>query len=261
MALDFETEFPRTSSSYLSPEQRHQFFLKLKQAVVIVRTELVKPGGGFAKGRKYERPGSSNTTCPIVHQGAGVVLDENGTILTSAYLVPDNLQTILVRREVDEAFWEAKFEAKSPQHDLAIIVPKKNVGPFAFATLDTEGSFRIGKEVLSICHVGNLSYTSVVGQLACQDHILYRDVRDDEDIAPLRSEKLDRDLKLLQINNCHGSPRASGAPVFSSSGRVIGLSSFVFNKFDFAVHLTILERFYNSYQEREGNERGESHRK
>lgn len=113
----------------------------------------------------------------------------------------------------------------------------------------------------SAFNLGNLSYTSGVGQLACQGHRLFRYVGDDNDIAHLRSEKLDRNLRLPQINNCRGLPTASGAPVFSSSGRVIGLFSLVLNNFDLAVHLTFLKGFYNSYQEREGNERGKSPRK
>lgn len=150
-----------------------------------------------------------------------------------------------------------KLEVKIPL-GLAIIVPNKNVDPFTFTTLHAQGSFRLENEVLSICHVGNLSYTSGVGQLTCQGHRLFRYVGDDNDIAHLRSEKLDRNLRLPQINNCRGLPTASGAPVFSSSGRVIGLFSLVLNNFDLAVHLTFLKGFYNSYQEREGNERGKS---
>lgn len=237
--IDFESEFRKTSSTFLSPEQRHLFFKKLKHVVVIVNTEP-------------KRPGTSRPTSALNCSGAGVIVDENGTMLTSAYLVPDNVQSILVRREVDRDFWEARIVTKSPQHDLAIIVPKK-VGKYDFATFDTEGSFGIGKEVLSILHVGNLSYTSVIGQLACQDHRLFGDMRS--------SLKLNHDLKLLQINNFHGSPSAPGAPVFNSSGQVIGLSSFVLNKFDFAVHLTVLKQFYESYQESKRNETGKSYKK
>lgn len=119
-----------------------------------------------------------------------------------------------------------------------------------FARLDSAESFHIGKEVLSICHPLDLS----IGQLACEDFRIFRDVRDNKKMASLRSEKLDDDLKLLQINNCHGS--SSGAPVFNASGLVIGLTSFVSEKFDFAVHLTVLRQFYKSYQDEKGEEMG-----
>ncbi|KAG5549693.1 hypothetical protein RHGRI_014856 [Rhododendron griersonianum] len=206
--IDFETEFPKISNSYLSQEQRHQFFEKLKQVVVIVNTEI---------------PGTSKATRPMVLRGAGVIIDKNGTILTSAYLVPDNTQSIRVRREVDEHFWEANREGKMPKHDLAILVPKKNVCAFDFATFDEEERFDIGKEVLCISHTGNFIYTLMIGHLACQDHRLLSDMEDElEKLAP---SSLDGDLKLLQINNFHGWNNAMGAPVFSSSGRVIGLST------------------------------------
>lgn len=238
-AIDFETEFPKISNSYLSQEERHQFFERLKQVVVIVNTII---------------PGASNATRPVLLRGAGVIIDKNGTILTSAYLVPDNRLSIHVRREVDEDFWEANREGKMPQHDLAILVPKKkNVCSFDFATFAEEERFDIGKEVLCISHTGNFMYTLMIGHLACQDHRLARDVEDDpKNLAPL---SLDGDLKLMQINNFHGWNNAMGAPVFSSNGRLIGLSTFVWKKFDFAVHLTVLKDFYRSYKKGKGKKK------
>ncbi|KAF7142969.1 hypothetical protein RHSIM_Rhsim05G0170500 [Rhododendron simsii] len=159
--IDFETEFPKISYSYLSQEQRHQFFEKLKQVVVIVNIII---------------PGTSNATRPTVLRGAGVIIDKNGTILTTE---------------------------KRPKHDLAILVPKKNVCAFDFATFDEEERFDIGKEVLCISHTTNFLYTLMIGHLACQDHRRARnDVEDDpKNLAPL---SLDDDLKLMQINNFHG---------------------------------------------------------
>ncbi|XP_058216113.1 uncharacterized protein LOC131327120 [Rhododendron vialii] len=239
--IDFETEFPKISNSYLSQEQRHQFFEKLKQVVVIVNTEI----RGTSEG--------TLPTEPIVLRGAGVIIDKNGTILTSAYLVPDNTLSIRVRREVDENFWEANREGKMPKHDLAILVPKKNVCAFDFATFDEEERFDIGKEVLCISHTANFMYTLMIGHLACQDHRLARDVEDDpKNLAPL---SLGGDLKLMQINNFHGWNNAMGAPVFSSSGRLIGLSTFVWKEFDFAVHLTVLKDFYRSYKKGKGKKK------
>lgn len=127
-AIDFESEFPKSSGTFLSQEQRNQLFEKLKHVVVIVNTEAVTP-----EGRKVLR-------------GAGVILDKNGTMLTSEYLVAAKQQTILVRRVVDEVFWEAIVVKSDPKLDLAVLVPKNNAGRFHFATMDTEEKFDIGKE-------------------------------------------------------------------------------------------------------------------
>ncbi|KAH7865619.1 hypothetical protein Vadar_009024 [Vaccinium darrowii] len=251
-AIDFETEFPKTTSTYLSPQQRDQVFRKLKRVVVIVNTKLVEHDSKFYGG-KHGKPRNSNDTDAMDRRGAGVILDKNGTILTTAYLVPDKLHSIHVRRE-NEGSWEAKAVVRNPKLDLAILVPKKKVYGYDFARLDSAESFHVGKEVLSIRHPLDLSYTSGIGQLACEDFRIFRDVRDNKKMASLRSEKLDDDLKLLQINNCHGS--SSGAPVFNASGLVIGLTSFVSERFDFAVHLTVLRQFYKSYQDEKGEEMG-----
>ncbi|KAF7143028.1 hypothetical protein RHSIM_Rhsim05G0170600 [Rhododendron simsii] len=114
----------------------------------------------------------------MVLRGAGVIIDKNGTILTSAFFVLDNRLSIRVRREVDEDFWEANRAEKRPKYDLAILVLKKNVCAFDFATFDEEERFDIGKEVLCISHTANFMYTLMIVHLACQDHRLARDLED-----------------------------------------------------------------------------------
>lgn len=231
-AIDFESEFPKSSGTFLSQEQRNQLFEKLKHVVVIVNTEAVTP-----EGRKVLR-------------GAGVILDKNGTMLTSEYLVAAKQQTILVRRVVDEVFWEAIVVKSDPKLDLAVLVPKNNAGRFHFATMDTEEKFDIGKEVISISHSGNFLFTLMIGHLACRDHRIFFDVVNSQnEVYPLL---LDRDVKLMQINNFHGFNNAMGAPVFSSSGKLIGLTTLVWKKFDFAIHLTVLKEFYGAYTKGKG---------
>ncbi|KAH7865320.1 hypothetical protein Vadar_005116 [Vaccinium darrowii] len=219
----------------------------MKQTVVIVNAELpVKPKSRYDLGNS-----SLKARC-----GAGVVIDKNGAILTSEYLVPDNANAIRVRRGIDETFWEAKLMYRSRKHDLAIIVPKEKVDRFHFATFDTEDRFDVGKEVLSISHTGDFLYSLMIGHLACQDHRFFRDVWEEkEDVAPF---SLSDDLKLMQINNFHSGENAMGAPVFSSSGKVIGLTSFVLKGYDFAVHSTVLKEFCGSYQEAIGKGKGKA---
>lgn len=83
----------------------------------------------------------------------------------------------------------------------------------------------------------------MVGEVAYEDYRLYHDIYKgfEDELLNLKG-----DLRVVQINNSHGS---SKAPVFYSQGKVVGVIALTLDGFDFAIHFTTLKQFCEQYYE------------
>ncbi|KAI3859417.1 hypothetical protein MKX03_013784, partial [Papaver bracteatum] len=60
-------------------------------------------------------------------------------------------------------------------------------------------------------------------------------------------ERLVENKKFIQINNTHGSYTGSmGAPVFSSSGTLIGIITEIVKPYDFAIRVDVVMEFFKA---------------
>ncbi|XP_058198737.1 uncharacterized protein LOC131314231 isoform X2 [Rhododendron vialii] len=261
MEVTFEEEFPDFDVR-LSPQLRKHFYEKLKHLVVVIDTMLEDGTKNGIWDGKYTLEEEDEEK---FIRGGGVIMNSRGFILTCAQLIPPNFSKIQFRRVNDESFSECVLVARKEDLDLAIVRPVKDEGAVSdFGKFGFQEFIDVGMEVFSIAHPGDLCYSLVIGQVAfpClydgtapSDYprdqtpssrlvgFVVDDQRDDE------LKHLAKDLQLIQINNFHGTHNLArrtsfGAPVFDSRGRVIGLSTFVLEEMDFAIHMSVLEKFW-----------------
>ncbi|KAG5561174.1 hypothetical protein RHGRI_004258 [Rhododendron griersonianum] len=260
MEVTFEEEFPDFDVR-LSPQLRKQFYEKLKHLVVVIDTKLEDETKNGIWDDRYTLEEEDEEK---FIRGTGVIMNSRGFILTCAQLIPPNFSKIQFRRVNDESFSECVLVARKADLDLAVVRPVKDEGVVSdFGKFGFREFIDVGMEVFSIAHPRDLCYSLVIGQVTVPclyDGTAPSDYpRDQTPISRLVGfvvdDKLDdelkhlaKDLQLIQINNFHGTnnlERTSfGAPVFDSRGRVIGLNTFVLEEMDFAIHMSVLEKFW-----------------
>ncbi|KAF7151014.1 hypothetical protein RHSIM_Rhsim02G0098600 [Rhododendron simsii] len=257
MEVTFEEEFPDFDVR-LSPQLRKQFYEKLKHLVVVIDTMLEDGTKNGTWDGKYTLEEEDEEK---FIRGGGVIMNSRGFILTCAQLIPPNFSKIQFRRVNDESFSECVLVARKADLDLAILRPVKDEGVVSdFGKFGFREFIDVGMEVFSIAHPRDLCYSLVIGQVTfpcLYDGTAPSDYPRDQTpssrlvgfVVDDELKHLAKDLELIQINNFHGTHNLErrtsfGAPVFDSHGRVIGLNTFVLDGMDFAIHMSVLEKFW-----------------
>ncbi len=145
--------------------------------------------------------------------GSGVVIDEEGHILTN-YHVVENARELQVTLW-DETTADAQLVGSDPGSDLAVIkadLPPEELSP---ATLGDSDAVRIGEEVIAIGNPFGLEGTVTAGIVSGLDRTL--------------SESGSRPIRQLIQTDAAINPGNSGGPLVNSQGEVIGINTAVEN--------------------------------
>lgn len=196
---DIDAAVLRTLETKPLPSRAAQAYDLMKGAVVRVR--------GL---------GAQDTADKDVEQsvGTGVVILDNGTILTNLHVVAGAKRLGVVFADGMEA--EATVVATRPEHDLAVIRAATVPDDIVPATLRSTADLRLGDEVVAAGFpfgIGPSVSTGVISGLR-------REYRSPEGKRLLTN--------LIQFDAA-ANPGSSGGPLFTTDGEVVGIVTAILN--------------------------------
>jgi len=139
--------------------------------------------------------------------GSGVVLQEDGTILTSLHLVRDAAAVAV--RFADGAESPAMVVASAPEIDLAVLRASSPPPSIVPATLGGAGGLNVGDEAIVVGHPFGLTGSLSVGAISGLDRTF-------------RGPSQETLKGLIQFDAAV-NPGSSGGPLLNREGEVIGI--------------------------------------
>ncbi|MDQ6631471.1 MAG: trypsin-like peptidase domain-containing protein [Verrucomicrobiota bacterium] len=146
-----------------------------------------------------------------VGRGSGIVISEDGYILTNNHVV-ENAEKITVRFK-DSREYTAEIKGRDPQSDIAVI-KIKNVKNLAHAKLGDSAAARVGEFVLAIGAPFDLNYSVTVGHISAKGRSFGREFGANADQDFIQTD--------ASIN-----PGNSGGPLVNLYGEVVGINSMI----------------------------------
>jgi serine protease Do len=142
-------------------------------------------------------------------QGSGVVISEDGFILTNTHVVED-AQKITVKFK-DGKTYPAKVQGIDPESDIAVV--KIEAKGLPFAKLGDSDKARVGEFVIAIGAPFSLDYTVTIGHISAKGRQV------------LASREL-FDQDFIQTD-ASINPGNSGGPLINLDGEVIGINTLI----------------------------------
>jgi len=196
---------PSNASQQSTGLTPHDIYVKDAPGVVFVTSTIVQktesPFNLFGGGGESQRQGQAT--------GSGIVIDQNGTILTN-YHVVENAIKVTVSLEKGKTV-NAQVIGKDPSNDLAVL----RIHPDGLAlhplTLGNSSGAQVGDSVLAIGNPFDLERTLTTGVISA----LQRQITAPNGFAINNVLQTDAPI----------NPGNSGGPLLDASGRVIGINS------------------------------------
>lgn len=181
-------------------------------------------------------------TRSIYFTGHGVLISPDGLILTVAHLFGDSTRIgfkVHAKCHGGKDMFDACIIKLERSLDLALLRIEATKCEFARAKIAQE--VRIGQNVHMIIS-GDDDIFSYAGGIVAFERRLRKDIVRDEHIT-----YIDKETTFVQVNGLHGKPGCSGAPVFDSSGHIVGIYSNYYMRMDLLVHIAHLKTFSQSF--------------
>lgn len=146
--------------------------------------------------------------------GSGVVIVDDGTILTNLHVVAGAKRIGVIFADGHET--DASIVAMRPEHDLAVIRPKSIPDDLTAATLRSTAELRLGDEVVAVGFPFGIGPSVSSGV-----------------ISGLRREYQSPEGKRLLTNliqfDAAANPGSSGGPLLTTDGEVVGIVTGILN--------------------------------
>lgn len=174
-----------------------QVYQAIRPSLVFIETEVERKNGENDSGL-----------------GSGVVIDEQGDILTSLHVVEDAAEIKLIFADGTES--TGQIIATQPENDIAVLAANPPPGVLVPAILGNPGAMRVGDEAYAVGHPLGLYGSMSAGVISGFDRSFTP--RDGE-------QKL---TGLIQIDAAV-NPGNSGGPLLNRQGHVIGIVAALVN--------------------------------
>jgi S1-C subfamily serine protease len=146
--------------------------------------------------------------------GTGVVIQENGTILTSLHIVKDAVKVLVTFADGSES--EAAIIASQPEDDLAVLRAYIIPDDLLPATMTSSATLRVGDEVVAVGNpfgISNSLSSGVVSGLG----------------RSFKSPKTGETMSNLIQFDAAVNPGNSGGPLVNRDGEVVGIVTALLN--------------------------------
>jgi len=149
-----------------------------------------------------------------VQKGTGVVILENGTILTNLHVVAGAKRIHVVFFDGHES--EAEMIGQRPEHDLAVLQPKSTPDDLVPATMRSTNGLRVGEAVVAVGFPFGIGPSTSAGV-----------------VSGLKREYVSPEGKRLLTNliqfDAAVNPGNSGGPLVTLDGEVVGIVTGLLN--------------------------------
>jgi S1-C subfamily serine protease len=149
-----------------------------------------------------------------VQKGTGVVILENGTILTNLHVVAGARRIRVMFFDGHES--EAEVIGQRPEHDLAVLVPKSTPDDLVPATMRSTNGLRVGEEVVAVGFPFGIGPSASAGV-----------------VSGLKREYVSPEGKRLLTNliqfDAAVNPGNSGGPLVTLDGELVGIVTGLLN--------------------------------
>ena len=166
---------------------------------------------------QVETPGESEDEEKGHGLGSGVVINDNGEILTSLHVVTNATDIQLTFADGTEA--SGQIVAAQPENDIAVLSPSRLPEVFVPATLGNPNAMRVGDEAFAVGHPFGL-YASMSSGVISGFERTFRPQNSDQRIEGL-----------IQIDAAV-NPGNSGGPLLNRYGQVVGIVTGLANPTD-----------------------------
>lgn len=163
----------------------------------------------FEERSPEEQPRTPRRHPPVRGQGSGVVIREDGYILTNSHVV-ENAEKIRVRFKNGKEY-DAEVRGVDAQSDLAVL--KINGSGFPTSSFADSDRVRVGEFAIAIGAPSDLDYTVTIGHVSAKGR---------SQIVPDQSMDQDFIQTDASIN-----PGNSGGPLVNLDGEIIGINTMI----------------------------------
>ena len=195
-------------------------------SITVFRTELVRPNPLLNYHYFFQRY-FLNRRIPEMYRerysifGSGLIVSEDGYILTNEHVIRDAEQIIVTLTDGSEV--SSTLVGSSSIYDLALL--KIEARNLPYAQLGDSGGLQIGEWVIAIGSpfgylLNDTQPTVTVGVISA----LNRDVKGNQESEAIFRNMIQTDAAI--------NPGNSGGPLVSSNGQVIGINTFIFSSED-----------------------------
>src|SRR6266404_9877715 len=163
--------------------------------------------------RRFHRQSQEQPTERSEGQASGIIIRQNGYILTNRHVVED-AESIEVRLQDGRTF-KAKLRGMDPESDVAVV--KIEAKDLPIAVLADSNKTRVGEFAIAIGAPFRLEYTVTFGHVSAKGR---------SDVIPLYDSGGLMDQDFIQTD-ANINPGNSGGPLVNIEGEVIGMNTLI----------------------------------